>query len=392
MKVKLLLFLFIIFQLPCYSIDNEWDKIETIMKTQAPKENTSVDGLGRFISSRFTGEEDNYRAAFYWVTHQVSYDVQNMTNTRLYNSAEDAVNRTLSERKAICQGYTELLHAICDKLGLKSYVVSGFTKQYGKFDPLPHAWIAVEINNIWYISDPTWGAGYIKDQQFTPNFNPDWFLVTPEKGILSHMPFDPLFQLMKVPVPFEQFADEGNPPKRYGNDFAFRDSLALYDKQDQPSRLLSSIRRIENNGKKNSLVDTRLEDLKQELFVYEQNAMILRFNEAVKLSNQGVSVFNVYVQYKNRQFQGTVTAEKLRQLNDSSTLLLQQSAALIAGNESKDPAFMENNSKLSLNITRNLARCSEESSFLNKYLATPVNQRKSLFITKGKGNATPKKH
>jgi len=55
-------------------------------------------------------------------------------------------------------------------LGLNIVKVSGYAKGYGyyqgkQFESTDHAWIAFQIDEQWYLMDPTWGAGYVDDDK-----------------------------------------------------------------------------------------------------------------------------------------------------------------------------------------------------------------------------------
>jgi transglutaminase/protease-like cytokinesis protein 3 len=58
---------------------------------------------------------------------------------------------------------------LAQKSGIQSYIIEGYTKQYGKVSSLAHAWTAAKINNKWYVFDPTWGAGYVNNGKFFKN-------------------------------------------------------------------------------------------------------------------------------------------------------------------------------------------------------------------------------
>lgn len=38
-----------------------------------------------------------------------------------------------------------------------------------------HAWIEAKIDGHWLIMDPTWGSGYIENDQFVPKYTEKYF-------------------------------------------------------------------------------------------------------------------------------------------------------------------------------------------------------------------------
>lgn len=85
---------------------------------------------------------------------------------------------------------------MCGFAGITCEVISGYGRNeldrmgYGVID---HAWNAVFINNKWYLSDPTWAAGYVNADfnQFRKRFNKNYFLADPFFFALDHYPKNP---------------------------------------------------------------------------------------------------------------------------------------------------------------------------------------------------------
>ncbi len=38
-----------------------------------------------------------------------------------------------------------------------------------------HAWIEAKVNGKWLTMDPTWGAGYVQNDQFVAKYNEQYF-------------------------------------------------------------------------------------------------------------------------------------------------------------------------------------------------------------------------
>ena len=74
-------------------------------------------------------------------------------------------------------------------------------------DKTSHAWCMVFIDNKWSLYDPTWDAG--QSVSFNQPVNTIYFKVSPSVFIQSHMPFDPMFQLLNYPLTYKEF-NNGN--------------------------------------------------------------------------------------------------------------------------------------------------------------------------------------
>lgn len=38
-----------------------------------------------------------------------------------------------------------------------------------------HAWVEVKVDGEWLTMDPTWGAGYVANDEFVANYTEDYF-------------------------------------------------------------------------------------------------------------------------------------------------------------------------------------------------------------------------
>ena len=68
-----------------------------------------------------------------------------------------------------------------------------------------HEYNAVKLNKKWYLIDSTWGAGYIKDNNFVKKYCPFYFCTEPNFFINTHYPINDNWQLLERPISFKQF-------------------------------------------------------------------------------------------------------------------------------------------------------------------------------------------
>ncbi len=356
----------------------DWDNITGSYESIRQQKNISLPSLTSLIRSSSEDPEMRYALLFYWITHEIAYDVPLMMNPQPYKSPEDAVSRTFSTRKGICQGYVELALSVCRQLGITSFIIAGYTRHQGILNPLPHSWMAIQLGGQWYLSDPTWGAGYVDNMSFTALFNPSWYLVKPEAGIQQHIPFDPLFQFLSKPFSYEAFNSGDSLQVEAGNDFP-SDSISQYLSSDRATQIDATVRRINGNGAQSELLQRHLSQILMEKKILEQNLVINQFNEAVTLFNQGVNQFNVYIQYKNKKFQPPRDDARLREMISQVKAPLNKANELMQRLQSDDPALSSNINQMRGKISQSIQKLGEEVQFVEAYIGTPVAQRKNLF-------------
>jgi hypothetical protein len=184
------------------------DEISLAAPTEAEK---SLRGLAAYFAAAAVDDKEKVRAAYRWLTDRIAYDADGFFADSPGDQSAETVFRT---KKCVCEGYANLMVALCTLMGLESVKVRGYAKGLGYLPGPPstkanHAWNAVKINDRWYLVDATWGAGYINDKRFVRQFTDFYFLATPDKLIWSHFPTDSKWQLLTPPVTRQQF--EGRP-------------------------------------------------------------------------------------------------------------------------------------------------------------------------------------
>ena len=359
--------------------NNEFAQIDKTMIQVSDSITISTKGLSDYIKASFNNETEKSRAIFIWIANNIQYDYENMFAINFYQNTNEIIEKVLKSKKGICMHYAELYNAIANQVSIKSYVISGYTKQNGFVDYIPHAWCASFIDSTWYLIDPTWGSGYIENSKFVKKTNDFYFKTKPEQIVKSHMPFDPLWQFQNHPVTNQEFYEGKtgiNTQKPY---FNFEDTLLLFEKETEIEKLESSSRRIEKNGVKNSLIFDRLQHNKREIEYYNNKLLVETYNSAVNLCNEGINQLNSFIEYRNKQFTPKKSDKEIQQMVDLIEQTLNNSREKL--NEIKKPDSNIANSMIQLNksideATRNL---NEQKAFLDKYFKTGKMFRKSLF-------------
>lgn len=358
---------------------DEYARIDNIVASIPDSLSRSTTGIARFINSNFTNEPDKFRAIFFWIAKNISYDYENMFAINFYENTSQVVDEVISTRKGVCMHFAELFDDLARKSGLKSYVISGYTKQNGKTDYIPHAWCAGLIDTTWFLFDPTWGSGYVQNKKFVKQLNNDYFRAKPEFFIKSHMPFDPLWQFLYSPLTSQEFSNGKTITNTDIPFFDYADTLILFEKQTLIDRLLFSGLRIEKNGVKNSLIYDALQHNKREVEYLKDKLLVETYNESASYYNEGVNKLNKFIDYRNKQFSPQKPDVEIRKMVDDAENDLTKARKQL--NDIKNPN--SNYTTLIMQLLRSvdeaLANLNEQKTFLEKYFSTGKMFRKSLF-------------
>lgn len=174
----------------------------------APKEACqSLNSLAYYLkgTGKF-GDQEKARSIYSWITHNIRYNhaiiEQNLLGTR-ENTLMQRAENVLTNRIAVCEGYANLYKSLANLMGLKAEIVTGKVREEdGQIADIGHAWVAIQLDRKWFLSDPTWGAGYydLDDGAPTSSHDDQYFLVDPVNMIRDHYPYDPVWQLNRFPM------------------------------------------------------------------------------------------------------------------------------------------------------------------------------------------------
>ncbi len=356
-----------------------FSSVDSVIKLIPDSLDDSPAQIASFIASRFTSDREIARAAFVWTSSNITYDVSNMYTVNFYESIDQVIRETMNSREGVCMGYAHIFAEIVNSAGGKAYVISGYTRQNGIVDNMPHAWCAARVDTSWYLFDPTWSAGYIKDDTFFPKFSDQYFMVRPEEMIRTHMPFDPLFQFLYNPLKYPDF-NKGSFSNTGGEGgFNYPDSLDRFDLQDEIDQLRSANARIDRNGTKNSLVFERYQHNQQNIEYFLNKKAVEAFNEAVFHYNEGIAHLNRFINYRNNQFEPKMPDSEITGMVFSAETSLNLANERLSEVEPDSRDVAASVTQLSRSIEEALINLREQQAFLDKYYSTGKAFRKSLF-------------
>lgn len=348
----------------------------------------SSEGIAAYIRANFKTDTDKARAAFVWIGKNIEYDIENAFSINFYQNSNEIVTDVLKRRKGVCMHFAELFRDISDKSGLTAVVVQGYTRQNGFVDYIPHAWCAAVIDGTWCLFDPTWGSGYIQNAKFVRQLNNYYFMTKPEMLIKSHIPFDPMWELLNYPVTNQQFYQGETRVDTTKAFFSYSDSIGVYLMEPETDRLISATRRIESNGVRNSMIFDRVQHNRREIEYYTnkqkvelQNKAIDIYNEAVNIFNDGVNRLNRFIDYRNHQFRPGKTDEELRLMLDEPDKLFSLTELKLKSVNTTDAGLSTSVTQLNKSLAEAVFNLNEQRSFLDKYFHTGKAFRKSLFYS-----------
>lgn len=222
-------FLLYLFFVSCLLTGQNFEKIDHTALHYS-RNIVNANELAEKINKDFSNDLEKIRALYIYVTNTVEYNINEYkygvdNYSFIYSSKEELeqkirqrnlgiINKTLSTKKAICEGYSMVFKEVCDIINIKCVVISGFTRtpfsQIGKL-PLEgkHAWNAVYINSKWNLVDTTWGAGYSSgSNHWIKEYDEHYFFTNPKDIITTHFPEESKWQLLNSSKSEIQFTSQ----------------------------------------------------------------------------------------------------------------------------------------------------------------------------------------
>lgn len=252
--------------------------------------------IANTLTEGLTSDKEKARAIYIWISHNIKYDLSLINSSQRYNAEQEITDHVLKYRKGVCLHYAELFLAMSKSVGLKSYMISGYTRDgLGNIADLGHAWNGIQINSNFYLIDVTWASGYVDNGKYVHNFNDDYFLISPNNFIKDHMPFDPIWQFLKNPITNNEFLTKDFSKLETKGYFSYADSVEQHEKSDHITQLKNSNRRIVDSGVKNNMIQMQVD----ENILQITN---LKYNLAIDTLNYGITNYNLYITHRNRKF------------------------------------------------------------------------------------------
>ncbi len=142
----------------------------------AQSDDPDIAALAASITAGLTSDYDKASAVYDWLGENIAYDYE--TYNAQADRPQDAIS-VLSQRSAVCEGYSQLASALLRSVGVPTRCVhgspvvnyglgqtdddwiyilmNGGNEETGEYLPAWHAWNEVWVGDRWIIMDATWG-------------------------------------------------------------------------------------------------------------------------------------------------------------------------------------------------------------------------------------------
>lgn len=120
--------------------------------------------LADYLTKDAKSKQEKVDTIYNWLIRNISYDYEKSSSGDPFFYEDES--KVLRSRIGTCTGYSNLLKAMLEQVGVKSEVVYGYVHDE-IIDSITvpmectHAWIAIKLDKQWYLADPTWDAGYV---------------------------------------------------------------------------------------------------------------------------------------------------------------------------------------------------------------------------------------
>jgi len=202
----------------------------------------SAVGLAKIIRTNFPDDADYVRTLYVWLCANMSFD------DRIIDSLknENLIDYALKTKAGKCKNFSAVLTGLCNMVGIEAYSVLGYVRINEKEQTdRDHAWNVIKIDGNYYLFDPTFDV-------FPKDFDPEtgtylfkWYKKQGHEFISTHMPYDPMMQLLDYPIKHKEFFKMKHSGKKY---FDYKLALREYQSLDDKEQLKILLTRAEAYG------------------------------------------------------------------------------------------------------------------------------------------------
>ncbi len=233
---------------------------KAFLKSVPESATESMESLTAYLIKDATSDQEKVRNFYLWLTHHITYDVEDFLDFStkpimirdIKTVKKGVINSGLRNREAVCQGYSYMMEEMCRLANIPCMYIAGFTKSRPSGTNIhqpTHAWNAIQVDGEWKLVDVTWGAGNMNMEtlKFIKKFDEQWFMPDPKEFVLSHLPEDPMWQLVDCPIDHADFyADSSEKIQTHLKQdkvcYAFQDSINRYLTLEEHEQLLMTAR------------------------------------------------------------------------------------------------------------------------------------------------------
>lgn len=335
------------------------------------KQTYSTTSIAAYVRANCKTDREKLQAVYLWVTTNITYDKDSMYNINWGPDPQTKITASLRRRKGVCENFAGIFTDVVLKCSIPSFVVTGYTVESGSVRRTGHAWSAVYLDNEWLLCDPTWDAGR--------GSNANYFLISPSEFIQSHIPFDPLWQLLPYPLPQKEFSKKNFSTKKDKGPLNVIDSVKAFMLLDSVHQMEASLLRMQQDGLQDDMVKIWQSYVNMKIAIaYEDKDMNL-YNAAVADLNKATAIFNDFVQYRNNRFTPVKPDAEISVLLDPIKLILLSANKKLDNIGQSVENFQYNPEGIKKSINALTIRVQEQQHFLKQYIQSNVADRGKLF-------------
>lgn len=317
----------------------------------------STTDLAEAINKRYPDSLSKIRAAYTWVTTQMHYSDKNILAMNHGPDPRSIIDVSFQNRAGVCENFAAIFTDLCRKMGFRAAMVSGYTTHSSAEERAGHSWSAVNIGNVWYLFDPTWDIGKSSGFRF--------FRSTGYEFIETHVPFDPIWQLLVYPF---------IPGKKYRSVFMdYRDSINKYFVADSTTLLENSINRITQNKNRNMITEMQLKVLRNQLEIKYQEDQMLWYDSALNCMNEATRLLNRFIDLRNDEFSGVANLQALPHLLSGIGENLQMVAPLLDKVDNSPARLVYGTWPAREQLEKIEKKYARQQQFLEEYIASKNN-------------------
>ncbi|HRN73838.1 MAG TPA: transglutaminase domain-containing protein [Ginsengibacter sp.] len=322
----------------------------------------TVQELAQWIDSRYKDSALKVSAAYRWVTENISYSTEKAFAINHGLDKRAVIDVAFERRKGVCENFAAIFSELCKLMGFRSEVIEGYTVQHGAMDEVGHAWVAVNMENDWYLFDPTWDVQYRSAYKY--------YKLRGDEFISSHVPYDPIWKLLP-------YREEGRKRGAIVNNY--KDSLEIFLSMDSVSRFRSAAKRIEAGRAKNRLVNANYKVVKGQLEEQLQELQVKDYEKSVSFMNEAAEKMNDFVDYRNARFRPLKSETEIRMMLFGVEGMLDSALVYLTKVDHSEAVLVYGTGPARENESALRKKLRTLEAFVNQYFATAVNEREKLF-------------
>lgn len=197
--------------------------------------------------------------------------------------------------------------------------------------------------------------------------------------IRTHMPYDPIWQLLPSPYTYDEFDKSTYNPQNDSRDKCnFNDSILIYVQQSRIQQLTSSYLRAQHNGTANPLVDYYLQLTQSNINVYKQRQVYEVYLKAMKLYNQSTDLHNEFIRLQRQKFKTEKNEATVKGWLHDALLLANQADSLLNNVQEAPPQYESAVRNLQESTQVLAEKLSKMQEFAELYYASSPKNRKKL--------------